>query len=193
MAYSELEQRAVEFTIGKKGGAGNEGGFSNDPNDKGGATFSGFTIGTLRRLSAQIHGHDFDKDNDGDIDVDDLKKLDWDDLMVMADTYWNSMFDQIVHALVVIKTYDFGFNCGQTSGIKLLQKAVNRTLCREALVVDGKLGPKSVAMVNACGGDILLKSLIQVAKEHYQDIVNADPTQQGFLKGWFNRANKLPH
>lgn len=193
MGYSELELKAIEFTIGKKGGAGNEGGFSNNPNDKGGATFSGFTIGTLRRLSAQIHSHDFDKDGDGDIDVEDLKKLDWDDLVVMADTYWNPMYDQIVHPIVAIKTYDFGFNCGTVSGAKLLQKAVNRTLGRDAVVVDGKFGPKSLSMVNSCGADILLKNLIQVAKEHYQDIVNADPTQQGFLKGWFNRANKLPY
>lgn len=189
---SELEQRAIDFTIGKKGAGGLEGGFANDKDDHGGPTFSGFTLNTLRRLSAQIHGHDFDKDKDGDIDVDDLKKLDYDDLVAMADTYWNSLLDQIRHEVVAIKTFDFGFNMGQKSGIILLQKATNFASHKAVLNVDGKLGPMTITAVNTCDGNDLLNCLIEEAKDHYQDIVNADPTQLKWLRGWRIRANKLP-
>ena len=42
-----------------------EGGFVNDPDDRGGATNKGVTIATWRKVG-------YDKDGDGDIDVDDL-------------------------------------------------------------------------------------------------------------------------
>ena len=45
-----------------------EGGYANDPDDPGGATNRGVTIGTWRQVG-------YDKDGDGDIDVDDLKKI----------------------------------------------------------------------------------------------------------------------
>lgn len=45
-----------------------EGGFVNDPTDRGGATNKGVTITTWRQVG-------YDKDGDGDIDVDDLKLL----------------------------------------------------------------------------------------------------------------------
>ena len=45
-----------------------EGGFSNHPADKGGATNKGVTIATWRQVG-------YDKDGDGDIDVNDLRLI----------------------------------------------------------------------------------------------------------------------
>lgn len=193
MGISAVEQKAIDYVIGKAGGAGNEGGYSNNPNDKGGPTFSGFTLKTVRALSAQIHGHDFDKDKDGDIDSDDLKKLTYDDLVALADTYWDADLDYLLSSVIAIKTYDFCFNCGVKSGVKLLQKAVNYVLGPKTVVEDGVLGPKTVGLANTCDGNLLLKGLIEVAKEHYRLIVMYDPTQSEFLSGWLHRAERVPN
>ena len=45
-----------------------EGGYVNDPDDPGGATKFGVTIGTLRQLG-------LDLDGDGDVDIDDYRGL----------------------------------------------------------------------------------------------------------------------
>jgi lysozyme family protein len=182
-----LCQQGVRFT------KINEGGFSNHPQDKGGPTNLGVTLKTLREVSASVHGHSFDKDQDGDIDVVDLKNLDDADLaiVVTAGGFWNPLFDQM-DPKVAIKTFDFGFNCGVRSGIKLLQQAVNLTAGKELCAVDGSMGPKTLACVQSLSCGVLLRNLVNVAKQHYCDIVRHDPSQVVFLHGWMRRADRMP-
>ena len=61
-----------------------EGGFSNHPNDKGGATNKGVTIATWKQVG-------YDKDGDGDIDVSDLRLITEEDAVsrVMKPHYWD--------------------------------------------------------------------------------------------------------
>jgi len=60
-----------------------EGGFSDDPNDRGGATNRGVTIDTWRQAG-------YDKDNDGDIDREDIRLLSVEDCMnLLRYNYWD--------------------------------------------------------------------------------------------------------
>ena len=114
-----------------------EGGFVNDPDDLGGATNMGVTIGTWKSCG-------YDKDGDGDIDVDDLHLLTREDVVnrVLKPHYWDRwkadlIQDQSVANILVDWVWASGAH-----GIKIPQRLLGVT-------ADGIVGPKTIAAVNS--------------------------------------------
>jgi lysozyme family protein len=91
-----------------------------------------------------------------------------------------------------VKTFDFGFNMGVRSGVKLLQCAVNQCNQNTLLAVDGILGSGTVKAVNTVKPSLLLTALISQAKNHYTNIAQHKPVLVKYLHGWLNRAERLP-
>jgi lysozyme family protein len=180
-------QEAVNFT------RVNEGGVSNNPNDKGGLTNLGITLATLREVSAKVHGHEFDKNHDGTIDGIDLLMLDEDDqeYIITDEGYWVPPLDRLVRG-ICIKTFDFRFNMGIRSGTKILQTAVNNILS-DSVAIDGVLGIQTITLANRIDQFNLYRSVVNVACIHYVAIAKYDSTQLGFVSGWINRAKRPPY
>ena len=100
-----------------------EGGFVNDPDDLGGATNMGVTIGTWKSCG-------YDKDGDGDIDVDDLHLLTREDVVnrVLKPHYWDRwkadlIQDQSVANILVDWVWASGAH-----GIKIPQRLLGVTM-----------------------------------------------------------------
>ena len=75
-----------------------EGGFVNHPNDPGGATNMGITMGTWKSQG-------YDKDGDGKIDVKDLKLITVDDVTkILKNNYWNRWFADQIDSQAVANT-----------------------------------------------------------------------------------------
>ena len=114
-----------------------EGGFVNDPDDLGGATNMGVTIGAWKSCG-------YDKDGDGDIDVDDLHLLTREDVVnrVLKPYYWDrwkadSIQDQSVANILVDWIWASGVH-----GIKIPQDLLG-------VIPDGIVGPKTLVAVNS--------------------------------------------
>lgn len=158
-----------------------EGGYVNDPVDKGGATNMGVTIATWRKVG-------YDKDGDGDIDVDDLRLLSKEDVLnrVLKPHYWDKWkADQIKSQSVANILVDWVWGSG-ANGIKIPQKLLG-------LTVDGIVGPKTLAAVNSSDSLALFNAIKAEREAFLYRIVERDPTQKRFIKGWLNRLNALKY
>lgn len=153
-----------------------EGGFVNHPNDKGGATNKGITIGTythyrkLKGLSAPS--------------VADLKNISNDEWMdILKTLYWDKWkADNINNQSIANLVVDWYWGSG-VYGIKYPQQVLGVT-------ADGIVGPKTLGAINDYPNQKeLFQKIWDRRKKHFEDIVRNNPSQKVFLKGWLNRLN----
>lgn len=175
-----------------------EGGFVNDPTDRGGATNKGVTITTWRQVG-------YDKDGDGDIDVDDLKLLTNEDVRdrVLVPHYWNrwkadTINDQKIANILVDWVWASG-----SHGIKSPQRLLG-------VNVDGIVGPKTIEAVNFADPQSLflaiydervkfINNIVERSVSEYEKKIGRKATetellkytQKRFRKGWLNRLSEL--
>lgn len=154
-----------------------EGGFSNHPADKGGATNKGVTIATWKQCG-------YDKDGDGKIGIEDLKTLTDEDVVniVMKPHYWNRWkADRIRSQSVANILVDWVWGSG-AHGITGVQKLLG-------VKVDGIVGEKTLAALNAQEPKLLFARIKKERVAFIQRIVSRRPSQKVFEKGWLKRLN----
>jgi lysozyme family protein len=174
----------------------NEGAWSNHPNDPGGATFWGVSLRYLEQSGMDIDG-------DGDVDIDDVKALTRTDaIIVFARDFWKPLkLDSVKSQAVATRIFDMAVNMGKNRAVKILQKAANALITAagaadedddrpKKLKVDGILGPKTRAAIDALDDVELMASLREHHAEFYRRLADAKPDLRVFLDGWLNRAYK---
>lgn len=165
---------------------GFEGGYVNDPNDKGGETNYGITAATLE--SAKAKGW-----IPSNISIRNLKLSHA--KTIYKNGYWNAVkADDLPYPLDLIM-FDMAVNHGVNTAIKLLQKTLNSMLDFD-LAVDGIIGPKTMAAVEKLTNTDHLRCLCAYILlnrvEFYTSIIQSNKTQEKFFKGWIvNRVVKL--
>ncbi len=156
-----------------------EGGFVNDPLDRGGATNMGVTIGTWKKVG-------YDKDGDGDIDVDDLRLLTREDVRdkVLLPHYWNRWQANLITSQSIANTLVDWVWASGAWGIKIPQKILG-------VKQDGIVGPKTLAALNSRDPKSLFEKIQEERRAFVGRIVTATPSQKRFLTGWLRRIDAI--
>lgn len=100
--------------------------------------------------------------------------------------YWRPYMDRITDYRVAAKVFDMGVNMGLYQAAKILQRAAG------VEHVDGVVGPKTIEIVNKHNPDLLLQKIVTELTAFYRHIAADSPRRATFLKGWLNRAKRLP-
>lgn len=154
-----------------------EGGFVNDPDDLGGATNKGITIGAFTEYKK--------RKGQKAPTVDDLKNIssaEWHD--VFKSLYWDRWkADEIKSQAVANILVDWVWASG-SHGIKRPQRLLG-------VNADGIVGKQTVAAVNAMDAATLFKMIKDDRAKFIDEICKARPKNEKYRKGWMNRINAI--
>lgn len=147
-----------------------EGGYTNHPADKGGPTNYGVT---------QKVYDEYQKEKG--VAPNSVQSI---PMFVVEDIYRTKYWmpakcDQMPEKLSVA-VFDTTVNSGAGRSIKLLQQAIGAT-------VDGVIGSETISKLKSFDPIELAGKYLDTREGFYRGIVQRDPTQQVFLKGWLRR------
>lgn len=152
-----------------------EGGYINDQADLGKQTNKGVTLSTYRSV--------FGKNKT----VSDLKKItdeQWE--FIFKKFYWDKWKADDINDQNVANILVDWLWCSGSYGIKIPQRVLG-------VSVDGIVGSKTIAAINARDGRELFDTIKQERKDYIDRICQTRPQNIKFKKGWLNRINSLAY
>jgi lysozyme family protein len=148
-----------------------EGGFVDNPNDRGAATNFGITARTLgewRRL-----GRPATREEVGRMTVDEARAI---YAKRYVEPFVTVVFDDLRAQLV-----DIAVNMGSFRAIQLLQTVLG-------VPVDGILGDRTRAALAVMPWKLTVNALVAARVQYYVELVDTDDSQRVFFLGWIRRA-----
>ncbi|MBV2125755.1 MAG: peptidoglycan-binding protein [Candidatus Thiodiazotropha sp. (ex Ctena orbiculata)] len=141
-----------------------EGGFVNDPNDRGGLTKFGISQKSFP-----------------DLDIENLTREQAE--VIYREKYWNLVRCNELPGAYAVALFGAAVNHGQFQAVRLMQQALR-------VKTDGINGPITQSAARRQGGAGLIRFLA-IRARFYTDITLADSSQARFLNGWFRRLFSL--
>lgn len=170
-----------------------EGGYVDNPNDKGGETYAGisrnyFPLWSGWRIIDNLKGRpDF---------LPALKKNT--ELQVAKESFyrvnfWNVLkLDQVQDQAIATELFDLGTNCGTKIAALFLQRALNvlnkRAKFYPDIVIDGSIGGGTLAALSKANQGDVLKCIVALQGAKYIGIAENNESQEEFMAGWIRRA-----
>lgn len=169
-----------------------EGGFVNDPDDPGGATNYGVTLGTMKALKKDLNG-------DGRIDVADVRALTRAQAeQIFVEHYFKRPRLAELPEAVQASVFDMYVNAG-ANAVKILQRLLTRMGFPTA--DDGQVGPQTIAAARAAAAAAprhLADAYAIARRNYYYALADQRPASRKFARtkaggkgGWITRAEEF--
>ena len=151
-----------------------EGGYSNDPDDSGGATNKGITIATFRHYYGV------------NATIQQLKTLTDDQWMhIYLCGFWNPFkADNIANQSVANICVDWAWASGTGTAIREVQAILG-------VAVDGVVGAQTLTAINKANQRHLFSKIQSARLRFVEGVVRRNPRKRKFLVGWRKRINSL--
>ena len=172
-----------------------EGGSSDDKNDRGGATGYGVSLAFLKTLAANSRDHaklqelgvllPVTRESVVGLTAEQARDI-------LKYEFWDKPKFENFPKRVACCLFDMAVNHGTSRAIKLAQRGYNATIGSfgAKLVVDGVMGAQTTTALMQ-ETDTLLDNIISARWAFYEAIMQNDPSQETFRRGWRNRCKNL--
>lgn len=152
-----------------------EGGYTDDPDDKGGETKYGITARSYPSLNIK------------DLTLEDA-------IFIYKRDYWASALCDKLPLNLAVLVFDMSVNSGLGQAISTLQRACRTFGC--FITVDGIFGAETYHAVKSIigkegGSELLFGAYIIQRCQFYNLCIQKDLSQLKFMTGWNNRLRKL--
>ena len=169
-----------------------EGGYVNDPDDPGGATNYGVTIGTMKSLGLDLN-------KDGRVDANDVKMLTRAQAQqIFVEHYFRRPRLAELPPAVQASVFDMYVNAG-ANAVKILQRLVARM--GFAASADGVIGPQTLAAAHdaaAAAPDHFADAYGIARRNYYYSLADQRPASRKYARsksggkgGWITRAEEF--
>ena len=169
-----------------------EGGYVNDPDDPGGATNHGVTIGTMRRLG-------LDLDGDGAVTTADVRWLTQTQATeIFVEHYFRRPRIAELPSVLQASVFDMYVNAG-ANAVRILQRLLNDM--RIAIDVDGAIGPQTIAASHTAADaapDHLADAYGIARRNYYYALADGRVASRKYARrrdggkgGWITRAEEF--
>jgi len=169
-----------------------EGGYVNDPDDPGGATNFGVTIGTMRRLGIDLN-------EDGQVNEADVQALSAAQAAaIFKKQYFEGPKIGLLPEPLQASVYDMYVNAGGNA-VKILQRLLGEF--GFSTLADGAIGPntaKMAALAFSEAPDFLVDAYGIARRNYYYSLADARPSLRKFARrrdggkgGWIVRAEEF--
>jgi len=150
-----------------------EGGYVNDPQDRGGATNKGVTQRVYDSYMELNHSYTKSVRSISNDEVEAIYRL----------MYWDVIKGDLLPLKIAVAVFDWAVNSGPHRAIKKLQDVLG-------VKIDGVVGPVTINAIREmpCNEDLILRYL-EKRRRFY--LVIGKGEQKKFLRGWLNRLDSL--
>ena len=150
-----------------------EGGFVDDPRDRGGRTMKGVTQNVYNAWLASQGRPAADVKGISNAEVG----------TIYSNNYWKKSRCDVLRSNIDLVQFDTAVNMGPLRAVKILQQAVG-------VGADGNFGPATQKACDACSPPDAVARYCSIREGLYRRFAQA-PGQDRFLVGWMNRLNAL--
>ena len=169
-----------------------EGGYVNDPDDPGGATNFGVTIGTMARMG-------MDLDGDGQVSTADVKQLTKAQArQIFVNHYFHRPGIAKLPGALQASVFDMYVNAG-ANAVKILQRLLNDM--GQRIEVDGGIGPQTIEAANIAFANApkhLADAYGIARRNYYYSLADRRPKSRKYARrrdggkgGWITRAEEF--